>query len=297
MRYLLTLTVYVLAFGTLGAALSLSFTLWAHRQDRKLLKTFLFIGYLTLLFLLEGMRFALTSFAGWDRGVLTFDILERVVLASLIYFLPATMNFLLGRRWTVFRITRVIVSSVIYLSSGIGSLFAKSSPFPGVLAVLSFLLIILFVLSDAARALPLIRDEVTRMALTLLYSITFLYLPLAQVVHLVLSGYELVLFLASSFYHLILAICAIVYFHRSLLSAADGDDESVFHEACVNAGLTKREIEIAVLISKGFSYKEIALQLDISPNTVSNHVGTIYRKTGTRSKVDMVNTLRDHSTA
>ncbi len=295
MKYLITLAVYVLVFGTLGATLALSFTLWGCRREQKFMKIFLFISYLTLLYLLSGMRFALTIFAGWDRGILTFDILERVFLASLIFFLPATMNFLLGRKWTVLRVTRIIISAIIYLSSGIVSLFTQSSPLPGMLAVLSFLLIIFFVMADAASVLPLIRDEVTRIALTLLYSITFLYLPLAQVIHLILTGYELLLFLALVFYYFILSICAIVYFHRLLISATSDDDRLAFREICASAGLTKREAEIAELISTGLSYKEIASLLDISPNTVSNHIGTIYRKTGTRSKVDMVNTLRDYS--
>ncbi len=298
MKYLLTLAVYILAFGALGAALGLSYTLWGRYREKKLLKTFLFIAYLTLLFLLGGLRFALTGFAGWDRGTLVFDILERVVLSSLIFFLPATMNFILDRRWTTPRIVRVIVSVVIFLSSGIVSLFINSSPIPGILAVLAFLFIIFFVLVVAARELPLIRDEITRMALTLLYSVTFLYLPLIQVLHLVSTGYELAMFIASSIYHIILAMCAIVYFHRSLVSPdfdSIEDSDSLFHTACDRAGLTKREVEIAQLISTGFTYKEIALQLDISPNTVSNHVGTIYRKTGTRSKIDMVNVLWNYS--
>ena len=288
MRNLLILSVYVLAYGALGSAISLALTAWARHRQRKLYKTFLFIAYLTLLFSLSGVRFHLA----WDGPV--FEILERVALASLIYFLPATMNYILGRQWSAVRIIRVAVAAAIYLSSGVVSLFTDSSPIPGIMAVLAFMLIVLFVLRDAALGLPMISDEATRVSLFLLYGVSFVFLPLAQVIPLVVEEHTGLLFLSTAIYHFILAICADVYFHRSLVSSidTDGNEDRVFRHSCERAGLTRREVEIAGLIAQGFTYKEIAVQLDISPHTVSNHVGTIYRKTGTRSKVEMVNALR-----
>ena len=44
------------------------------------------------------------------------------------------------------------------------------------------------------------------------------------------------------------------------------------------AGLTPREVEVLRLVARGFSNKEIAKQLVISPKTVSNHVEHIYAK-------------------
>jgi DNA-binding NarL/FixJ family response regulator len=42
--------------------------------------------------------------------------------------------------------------------------------------------------------------------------------------------------------------------------------------------LTLREREVMRLIARGYLYKEIALQLDISPKTVESHVSTVLRK-------------------
>jgi DNA-binding CsgD family transcriptional regulator len=44
--------------------------------------------------------------------------------------------------------------------------------------------------------------------------------------------------------------------------------------------LTGREQDVALLISSGLSYKEIAKKLEISPITVRNHVSSVYRKFG-----------------
>ena len=42
--------------------------------------------------------------------------------------------------------------------------------------------------------------------------------------------------------------------------------------------LTPREDEILTLVRKGYSNKEIAVQLEISKNTVANHLQSVYRK-------------------
>ena len=49
--------------------------------------------------------------------------------------------------------------------------------------------------------------------------------------------------------------------------------------------LTPREQDIAHLFTQGFSYKEVALKLSISPATVRNHIARIYSKTEVRNKV------------
>lgn len=273
--------------------MSLSLSLWGCKKDKALFRVFLFISYLTFLFFLTGLRFIINTITDWNRVYLAFEIIERIMLVSLIYFLSATMNFILRRRWTSFRITRVLVSSSIYIGAGIVSLFIPHNPYFGFIAMFAFLFIILFVLSDAFRKVPLIHDDITRMSLFLLCGITFIYLPLSQFLDWLLSGYEWLLFIAASLYYLILAVCANVYFHRSLVSSlGDTNNEKTFHDSCKKAGLTEREEEIAILLSMGFYYKEIATKLSISPNTVGNHISTIYRKTNTRSKVEMVNFLR-----
>ncbi len=297
MIHLFLLSVYVLAYGAMGSALSLSGALWLSRRRRSMLKTFLFLAYLSSLFFLSGIRYGLMVFGTWDIEFVRYvsEIIERIAYASLIYFLPATINYILARSWTAIRLARVILAALVYLASGIVSLLTGNALLPGILAALAFLLILLFVLADALRSLPLVADEHTRFALFLLYGLTFVFLPLAQLLPLVSPIPERALFLAGSLYVLALGATADLFLLRLLLavpgiSESDGDD--AFIEACRLGQLTERECEIAVLIARGLSYKEIAVELAISPNTVSSHVVTIYRKTGTRSKVEMVNELR-----
>lgn len=52
--------------------------------------------------------------------------------------------------------------------------------------------------------------------------------------------------------------------------------------------LTKRENTIIKLVSSGAQNKEIANQLHISPNTVKTHIYSIFRKTSSRNRIELV---------
>ncbi len=51
--------------------------------------------------------------------------------------------------------------------------------------------------------------------------------------------------------------------------------------------LTKRELEIALLLIEGMKYKDIASKLNVSLHTINTHVMNIYRKTETNSKIQL----------
>jgi len=53
--------------------------------------------------------------------------------------------------------------------------------------------------------------------------------------------------------------------------------------------LTKRELEMVTLLSKGYRYKEIAAQLFISIETVRKHINNIYTKLQVQSRMEAVN--------
>ncbi len=59
------------------------------------------------------------------------------------------------------------------------------------------------------------------------------------------------------------------------------------------APLTRREREVAALIGEGLSNKEIALDLQIGPATVKNHVHNILEKLNVRRRAAIVSRLRE----
>jgi predicted ATPase/DNA-binding CsgD family transcriptional regulator len=85
-----------------------------------------------------------------------------------------------------------------------------------------------------------------------------------------------------------------------LIPLVTGDADQ-FPQASPEAGLpngdsagllTTREREIAVLVAKGMSHREIAERLVISKRTVDAHVEHIYTKLGISSRVQLVNWLK-----
>ncbi|MGV9779585.1 response regulator transcription factor [Streptosporangium sp. NPDC003464] len=54
------------------------------------------------------------------------------------------------------------------------------------------------------------------------------------------------------------------------------------------AGLTDREREILILITRGRSNSEIAADLTVSPSTVKNHVTSLFAKIGVRDRAQAV---------
>lgn len=68
--------------------------------------------------------------------------------------------------------------------------------------------------------------------------------------------------------------------------------EEPSQEECKAAGLTKRETEIALLICRGYSNREIAEDLIISETTVKKHVSNIFEKTKISRREELLVALR-----
>ncbi|TKC00022.1 helix-turn-helix domain-containing protein [Pedobacter cryotolerans] len=65
------------------------------------------------------------------------------------------------------------------------------------------------------------------------------------------------------------------------------DWEELFGNHCETYRLSKREREIALLLCKGMTYRDIAGALFISERTVDNHVQRIFLKTEVNKKMDL----------
>lgn len=63
------------------------------------------------------------------------------------------------------------------------------------------------------------------------------------------------------------------------------------YEECKAAGLTRREAEIALLICRRYSNKEIADELVISEKTVKKHISNIFEKTGISRREELMQYL------
>ena len=58
-------------------------------------------------------------------------------------------------------------------------------------------------------------------------------------------------------------------------------------------GLTPREYEILALLAAGQSNKEIARQLEISPNTAKTHIASVYQKLDVQRRTQAIHKARE----
>ena len=61
------------------------------------------------------------------------------------------------------------------------------------------------------------------------------------------------------------------------------------------ASLTEREWQIVQMVAEGENNKHIATKLDISERTVKHHLTTIFRKTGTKDRLNLALELKKNS--
>ena len=67
-----------------------------------------------------------------------------------------------------------------------------------------------------------------------------------------------------------------------------GEMSLVFaHRRKLTRQLSKREDQVALMFASGKSYKEIAAELELSPATVRNHIGSIYAKLNVSTKLEL----------
>jgi DNA-binding NarL/FixJ family response regulator len=59
--------------------------------------------------------------------------------------------------------------------------------------------------------------------------------------------------------------------------------------------LTRREQQVALLIVRGLSNKEVARELGLSDGTVKLHVHRIFQKTGVRNRYSLIIQMSTHN--
>ena len=97
-----------------------------------------------------------------------------------------------------------------------------------------------------------------------------------------------------------IAILVFLFIAIAHLDASSDQDKPVkegisFEDVQERFHITEREYEVIALIKKGLTNKEIASELNISVNTVNNHIANIFAKTEVRSRIDLLNLLQEAS--
>ena len=152
------------------------------------------------------------------------------------------------------------------------------------------------VYSIFAKVLSLKRmDETTRRIVRNITILSVLFFPGAIFDIYLSARFQVMVFLPL--FYCIFSILSTVYITKrylvQLASMLSGLDEAVVGEAFVHAGVSVREREIILLMSKGLSNKHIAEELFISANTVKTHIRNIFKKMSVKSRFELIMKLKN----
>ena len=291
------LFIYIITVGVTFSVVALSLLYWLNKRDSGRFNTFLFIVYLAILLLLAGIRFYWEELLSGGRAVVIgTGLAESAGYALLLYFLPATVNHIIGRHWTGLRMIASITATIVYFSLGAVYLLTGFLMPISLAAAFIYFLALTFILVDILKSIPLIKRGSTRVTVLLATLLTVIFLPLVLIGHLIgetASPWAVshsVRFLFLSLYYFWMALVGVIFYIRELLITAEATSPAL--GVPEGLPLTDREQDIAESLSQGLTYGEIAENLGISPNTVRNHVANLYKKLSVRSKVELIGVLR-----
>jgi len=84
------------------------------------------------------------------------------------------------------------------------------------------------------------------------------------------------------------AVCPPRLCMRLFTIIAQGETFTPTMRVRMNLGLTRREMELVPLIARGFTNKEIASRLNLSEQTIKNHIHRMLRKVGADDRLEVV---------
>ncbi|MGH4037168.1 MAG: helix-turn-helix domain-containing protein [Sphaerochaeta sp.] len=288
-----TLLVYTIAFaiGCMALALVIVFIM----QTKHVWTKYLIICHSSLLgsMMISAMFLLGKVFIdGWTVSVLNIVLsaIQLADIAFLIVFIPYFITWIIAVPWRSPYKQIFTVLAVIYILLGSLRYFYDSS----ILEIARFFIfafVIAFSFIIMLNNLSSIKLQRVRLTSKSIIITSVALLPF-MILGLLNVEYR---FLVEGLYFLAWSIILIIFFFNYFANqkVAKDDKKDLTLDSLEQFHITQREFSVIQLIAKGKTNKEIASELGISVNTVNNHVANIFTKTEVRSRIDLLNLIRD----
>ncbi len=252
---------------------------------------------LSSVFFLLMELFSVVSFTGKASSVqmLIWDILLLIVTAFLFVYIPYIVTLIIAHPWRNPYKTFFPLTSVVYVAISIANYMEPSLLFENIRFVLMFFIIFfcIVVVLKNYRSIALSHVRKTLLALAIA---CFSLSPIIIISLFFTSMKELclpILFLASTITILVYLFVDISKKEKKLEELEQKRPFTL--ESLSEYHITEREFSVIELIKEGMTNKEIASELNISVNTVNNHIANIFAKTEVRSRIDLLNLIEEVS--
>lgn len=225
------------------------------------------------------------------------------LVSFMIYIIPNFLFSFLKIEWTLKKNALFISASMIYFLLGVLYIILGSKFY--ILFVALFYIFIIVIFLIVFKYYKNIADKTAKIILKLfmLTSSIVMSLGLIYIIHsdeiekaLSLNIITDIIFILLYFWFNSLMTSYFLWYFISTLKVSSIKDENaiIYIENLERSSvkiLTKREKEISNLLLEGKSNKEVSHLLDISLNTVNNHVANIYEKLDVKNRVEFVNKI------
>lgn len=236
-----------------------------------------------------------------------------VSMALMLYFIPAFLYRFLNLKWAVRENIQYLILSVMFFIMNILGILLNFNFY--IFGNITFYISILFLFILGFLNYKNIEDKTIKFIVKILGLITIFIYPIMvyQLIvinknSLYIGSIDLTLILFYIWWNLVMLGYLLWYFisiiknknmivnenlinNSNDLKNIDKKDNTIKQESKKEdiINLTKREKQILSYLLSGKTNKEVALILDISLNTVNNHVANIYDKSGVKNRVELVN--------
>ena len=275
---------------------------------------FLFLfGFLLLIRAIKLLSFlAIPLFLSNSIFNILYYFTLSVSMSLILYFIPAFLYRFLNLKWKVKENVLYLILSVIFFVLSILGIILNFNFY--IVANIIFYFLILYLLILGFINYKNIKDKMMKLIVKILGLITISIYPI-MVYQLItinknsldIGSIDITLVLFYIWWNLVMLGFLLWYFINIIknknmfvnesLNNNSNDSKNIenennaikkeLKEEIIN--LTKREKQILSYLLSGKTNKEVALILDISLNTVNNHVANIYDKSGVKNRVELVN--------
>ena len=218
-----------------------------------------------------------------------------ILLTPLIYFMGKAYYFIAGIDWTPkAKTVFVTLAATIPLLAAFKIFAGNGLPLEYVMATVLLVHIWCYVL--LVRNYKKIQEPLLKFIAKLIFLLPLYSIPIGIIdamamnrqilndqIPMGIMGQPLVYFLNN------MMSLIVLFKARSLMGEQSAKTPQAF---ALKYSITTREKEILQLLEKGFSNKEIASQLFISPSTVRNHLSAIFEKTSANTRTKLISLMQ-----
>jgi len=287
------LLVYMLAFalGCMTLALAIVYRL-AKRQRWITLFIVCHASLLGCMMLLALKALSTLLLSGLAAAVVSYVISAVVIaaMAFLIVFIPFFTSWVIAHPWRRPYTGLFYTLAALYLGVGVcREIFSYRLLDIAMVAI--FVFVVGFCLLVVLRNINSIENKTARTSAIVILIVSASMVPAILLALIFPALHSLLL----GVYFLALSITVMTFLYMEFArigSSVPKRHETLSLESLAPYHITEREFEVITLISGGLTNKEMASRLGISANTVNNHVANIFSKTKVRSRIDLLNLLK-----